>query len=127
MIEPRRGKVRLLNAGHVPPVLVRGGRCEEVPPVNRALGLFPGAAYKEQQVELEPGEALLLYSDGITEARNGEGDFFGEDRLLTLLSRMGDRSADDTAAYVRSEVDRFVGEEPYSDDLSLILLRRVSE
>jgi hypothetical protein len=124
-IGPDSGAVRVLNAGHLPPVVV--GRLGSTPmePASPPIGLLPGTTYVHQQVELEPLDSLLVYSDGITEARNAQGEFFGEERLMQLLPLLRDRSARDSAAVILSEVERFVGEERYADDLSVIVLKRV--
>ncbi len=84
------GQLDILNAGHPPPLLVRGGKVvKEMGPLPRTpLGVRvrPGAerAVEVSREQLEPGDRLLLYSDGITEARNGEGEFFGEERLVEM-------------------------------------------
>jgi len=77
--------VHLLNAGHMPPILLRGDRIENLVPVAPVLGFLPDAAYMEQEADLEPGDYLVVYSDGVTEARNGKDEFFGEERLRALL------------------------------------------
>jgi len=75
------GGVRLVNGGHMPPVLVSGGRFHELQRGDIALGMVPGAAYREQHQEVQPGEMLIAYSDGLTEALNAAGEFYGEERL----------------------------------------------
>jgi sigma-B regulation protein RsbU (phosphoserine phosphatase) len=122
---PDSGQVRVLNAGHLPPITVQSGRLETLPPVATPLGALPGSVYTEQRVEIEPGGFLLVYSDGLTEARNKEGEFFGEERLRALLPGIRGLSAGDVGSRLLAEVERFVGEERYSDDLSLAILRRL--
>jgi sigma-B regulation protein RsbU (phosphoserine phosphatase) len=89
------------------------------------LGALPDSVYAEQRIEIEPGELLLIYSDGLTEARNEGGEFFGEERLLALLPGLRTLSVADAGSRLLAEVESFVGEERYSDDLSLALLKRL--
>jgi len=123
-VEAGSGEVRLLNAGHLPPLVARDAGVEELSPVAPALGLLADAEFEEQGLTLRPGEGLIVYSDGLTEARNSEGSFFGETRLLDLLRGAGRRIAEETGAQLLGAVEEFVGEERVSDDLSLIVLRR---
>jgi hypothetical protein len=119
------GTVRLLNAGHIPPLILRGSTVEEVAHGTAALGVLPEAAAVEQKIELRPGEALVVYSDGLNEARNEAGEFFGDERVLTLLSSYSQGSADQIGNRLLAEVDRFVGEARAHDDLSMIVLKRL--
>jgi serine phosphatase RsbU (regulator of sigma subunit) len=124
-IEPDSGSVRLMNAGHMPPICVKGNKLETLEPVAPPLGVIPGASYTEQQVELGRGDTLVVYSDGLTEATNANGDFFGEQRLIGLLEELRDSHPSAICTRLLSEVEGFIGEERYSDDLSLVILRRV--
>jgi serine phosphatase RsbU (regulator of sigma subunit) len=124
-IDKTSGAVQILNAGHNPPVLLRSRTFEELPPVSHPLGLFPQVSFEEQRAELESGDFLLVYSDGVTEACNEKGEFFGEQRLMDLLPRLRGRSAEDAATLLLAEVETFIGEERLSDDLSLVFLKRL--
>lgn len=116
--------VRLLNAGHMPPVHVSGSSFHQLPLGNLALGLMPGVAYVEQSVDVSDGDLLVIYSDGLTEALNESGDFFGDERLQPLLAQLSPLSARAAGAHLLAAVDRFIGEcRPY-DDLSLIILKK---
>jgi len=123
-IDSASGIVRLLNAGHLPPVVVATGEVREMTPVAPPIGLLPDAAYEEQRVELGVGEAMIVYSDGVTEARNEAGAFFGDGRFLPLLSGLGATPAKEGGRRILEEVEAFVGEEGLGDDLSVIVLRR---
>ncbi len=124
-VEPGAGRVRLLNAGHLPPIAALADGIRELPRGAPALGLTPEAAYAEQHITLDPGDLLLVYSDGLTEARNEAGDFFGPHRLAKLLPLLRGMSAEAAGRRLLSALDRFVGEARPSDDLSLVLLRRL--
>ena len=117
--------VRVLNAGHMPPlVLRRDGRLEEMPRGSVALGVLKGAAFDEQAVSLEPGDLLLVYSDGVTEATSPEGEFFGDDRLRVALAASAGSSAEQAGQRVLASVDAFIRDARPFDDLSLVALKR---
>jgi sigma-B regulation protein RsbU (phosphoserine phosphatase) len=86
------------SGGHPPAVLVRRGQHpEQVVVPGTIIGVLSNATFEERELRLGPGDALLLYTDGVTEARNQDGDFFGTDRLLDCLRRHAARTAVDTA------------------------------
>ncbi|MGE5198756.1 MAG: PP2C family protein-serine/threonine phosphatase [Rhodospirillaceae bacterium] len=118
------GAVRLVNGGHMPPVLVSRGGFHELPRGDMALGWMPGAAYREQRQDVQPGEMLIAYSDGLTEALNAAGEFYGEDRLRAVFAELGPLSAKDAGARILGSVDAFIGATRPYDDLSLIVLNR---
>jgi hypothetical protein len=120
------GKVRLLNAGHLPPLWLRGGKVEELSHGAPALGLIKTAKFEEQVVELDPGDLLVTYSDGVTEARNERDEFYGDQRLKAVIGKSAGISPDRVGERILAEVDAFVGEAPRSDDLSLVLIKRWS-
>lgn len=118
------GSVRLLNAGHLPPLVLRGKRIEELPTGSMALGMLPEATFFEQSVELADGDTLVVFSDGLTEATNDRDEFFGDERLQVHLPLLPRTSAKDIGAGLVAAVDEFVGDSRPHDDLSLIVLRR---
>ena len=122
-LRPDSGTVRVLNAGHLPPRYQAEGAWPELPPVAPPLGVIPGARFEEQEIVLDPGALLVAFSDGVTEARNADGEFF-EDRLERLLPELRGLSAEAAGERVLEEVGAFVGEERLGDDLSLAVIRR---
>jgi sigma-B regulation protein RsbU (phosphoserine phosphatase) len=118
------GSVRLLNAGHLPPLVLRAERIEELPTGSMALGMLPEATFFEQCVELADGDTLVVFSDGLTEATNDRDEFFGDERLQAHLPILPRRLARDIGAGLVAAVDDFVGDARPHDDLSLIVLRR---
>lgn len=120
------GTVRLVNAGHMPPVRISGTAFHELPQGQMALGMMPGSIYQEQQAELQPGEMLVIYSDGLTEALNDAGEFFGDERLRALFPGLSDLTALDAGTRILDSVDAFIGTTRPYDDLSLIILKRTS-
>lgn len=118
------GTVRLVNAGHMPPVVLSPSGFHELPRGGIALGLIPEAAYEEQAVDLEPGEMLFIYSDGLTEAMNEAGEFFDDSRLRALFPQIRGLSPADAGKRVIAEIDRFIGSRRPYDDVSMVILRR---
>src|SRR2546426_4136965 len=85
-IERKSGDVRYVNAGHNPPFLVRAsGETEKLSGGGLLLGMFPEATYESAQLRIDPGDILVLYSDGVTEAMDDSGEEFGEERLVSFL------------------------------------------
>jgi PAS domain S-box-containing protein len=126
-LEPQDGSagvgIDVSRAGHPPPLLVRPeGTVEEVGCSGRVLGVFPEAELRDTSLRLMPGEALVLYTDGVTEARSPDGDFFGEGRLCDLLSSCVGCDAVTFARRVKDAVLDF--QEGYPrDDLAVLVLR----
>jgi hypothetical protein len=124
-LSQKSGIVRLLNAGHMPAIVMRKAGAEEMPKGAQALGIMSKASFAEQKVTLRPGETLIAYSDGLTEARNQAGEFFGETRLMQQASRLKNRTADRIGEDILAAVAAFVGDAPAHDDLSMVIVRRV--
>ena len=117
--------VRLVNGGHLPPVLVSPAGFHELQRGDMALGMMPGASYREQHQEVKPGEMLIAYSDGLTEALNASGEFYGEDRLREVFRGLASFSSKAAGARILESVDAFIGTTLPYDDLSLIVLKRL--
>jgi serine phosphatase RsbU (regulator of sigma subunit) len=123
-LKPNSGSVRLVNAGHILPVIIKPTKVEKLGKGGVALGIMPGAMFEEQSVELDNGNSLLIYSDGVTEAQNERGEFFGEQKLLDLLPKLMNLTNEQMGERLVTEVDMFVGDAKAHDDLSIVLVRR---
>jgi serine phosphatase RsbU (regulator of sigma subunit) len=123
-VPPDSDRVRFINAGHMPPLVVRDGRLDEVGRGGPAIGLSLGATFRAQSVNLAKDDILVLYSDGVTEARNEIGRFFGDDRFQDLIRYMHGMNAASAGARILRAVEEFVRSAPQSDDLSLVIIRR---
>jgi serine phosphatase RsbU (regulator of sigma subunit) len=119
------GAVRLVNAGHMPPVRVSGGTYHELRRGDMALGMISGSAYEEQHEELQPGDVLITYSDGLTEALNEAGEFYGDERLRAIFPTLSGLTASEAGARLLASVDAFIGATRPYDDLSLFILKRL--
>jgi len=123
-IKPDDSQVRFVNAGHFPPILIRNGEVKETQKSNSAIGLIKDFIYNEDIIIMEKGEMLIAYSDGITEARNEYGQFFEKERFLKILSNLSQRKFEDIGDTIINEIDRFVGDAPVNDDLSLMIIKK---
>ena len=119
------GSLQFTNAGHNAPVLVRrDGRVELLEEGGLLLGVFPEATYEQGTAALDPGDSLVLYTDGVTEASNPAGDLFSEERLVEALVRHRGLSATSLHEQVMDEVRVFQEGRPNDDDLTMIVLKR---
>ena len=120
------GTITYANAGHNPPAVRRAdGRVEFLDIASApALGIDEDAAYREGTITLEPGDVLVMYTDGVTEALDGRQELFSEHRLQTELAASGLRDAQDLAGRVLARVAAFAGDNPQADDIALLVLRR---
>jgi serine phosphatase RsbU (regulator of sigma subunit) len=118
------GGLRYVNCGHLAAlVLRRDGSLERLAPTSTVLGLFREWECSVGECRLEPDDVLALYTDGVTEAFDGAGAEFGEERLVDALRRQRDQPADALLASLLDEVRAFSAEEQH-DDLTLIVARR---
>jgi sigma-B regulation protein RsbU (phosphoserine phosphatase) len=119
------GHMRYLNAGHNPPFVLRNsGQVEELPASSFPLGMLPEAAYEEGSIDLAPGELMLIYSDGLTEATNSDNEEFSPERIRSLLPELNLAGVEEAGKMLLDEVRSFMGPEHPHDDLSIVLLRR---
>jgi serine phosphatase RsbU (regulator of sigma subunit) len=115
--------LRYANCGHYPPILLRkDGKLEQLNSTTTVLGLFSGWDCSIEERQLFPGDLLALYTDGITESFDAQGDEFGEQRLIEALRRNRERSAEAVVSLVLEEVRRFGGREQH-DDITLIIAK----
>lgn len=126
-IEPASGRMRYLDAGHNPPFVLRASGLEALPASAIPLGMMAGTTYAESELRMHAGDALVVYSDGLTEARNAEDEEFGTDRLRALMPRLRGLSAEAGVRLIIDEVNAFLAGERPHDDLSLVVLTRPGE
>jgi serine phosphatase RsbU (regulator of sigma subunit) len=126
VLDPRSGTFAYANAGHdLPYVRRRGGECEELRARGMPLGLMPGMSYEQKEVVLEPEGSALLYSDGLVEAHDPQGEMFGFPRLRALVAEHGQERS--LGTLLLEDLYSFVGEGwEQEDDITLLTLRRVA-
>src|ERR1700678_220676 len=120
-----RGVLTYCNAGHFPPILFRhDGDVQLLEAGGPLLGALKGAEFQSGELMLGPGDMLVVYSDGVVECRNPEGEEFGLDRLIAALPRAKQQSAQGTLMMLLAVVQEFANGYPMSDDMSLTLIQR---
>jgi len=124
-IELGTGQLRWANAGHDPALLIHstGGR-EWLEPTGLPLGLIEGAEYRTLETALGPGDLLVLYTDGFTEALSAQSEEFGSDRLAESCAALQGEALEVIARGLEREVDAFCGASPATDDRTLVMVRR---
>ena len=113
------------NAGHLPPIVMRGGQAERMEVTGTVVGAFPFAVYQEQTVELRQGDLLVAFTDGIVEPENEYGEAYGEDRLVDLLARYGHRESKEIIARVMETVEQWTGTAELFDDMTIVVARAI--
>ncbi|MHA1988855.1 MAG: PP2C family protein-serine/threonine phosphatase, partial [Promethearchaeota archaeon] len=99
------------------------GNIESLEKKSPALGIIPNCEFLEQEVTLNSGDTLFIYSDGLTEARNENGDFFGEERLKNILLHNSSLSSQNLGELVLSFVDQFKGTAKIHDDMTMVIAK----
>jgi len=126
LYQPETGRLIFASAGHDPVALIRSsGEIEWLMPTGMPLGLMPTATYTLSDANLEPGDTMVLYTDGITEAADPEEEEFGRERLAECCAEHRELPVDELAETIHTTVDEFVKGMPYHDDRTLVILRRV--
>ncbi|MCQ2749341.1 MAG: SpoIIE family protein phosphatase [Clostridia bacterium] len=125
VLEISSGKLAFMNCGHNPPVVLKQG---EHPTylTDRSGFVLAGmktSKYKPHTITLEAGDKIFVYTDGVTEATNGEDELYGEDRLLKLLAENRDLSPEEAIKEVKGDIDLFVGDREQFDDITMLELR----
>jgi sigma-B regulation protein RsbU (phosphoserine phosphatase) len=126
--DPQSGVLRYVNAGHPPPLLVRQGHrgrleVEHLHKGGPVLGVLPSALYTQSDVNIEPGDLLVMFSDGILEAQNEHDEEFGEDGVLQVICRNRDKSPGEICDSILASVREFLGREAVHDDQTLLVVR----
>lgn len=119
------GQLLYTNAGHLPPMLVRRGQVLRLAGEGFPVGMFPGIQYDQQVANLEPGDLLVGFTDGVTETPNRDGEEFGDQRVTELLLRHQEKPLDGIARAISASVADWTGDLERHDDTTLILARRL--
>jgi serine phosphatase RsbU (regulator of sigma subunit) len=125
LIEPDSGRFRYVSAGHNPALIARAdGKLERLDSTGIPVGMLPGASWREETVELQAGDLLCVYTDGVTEAVNERDEEFGLERLSEIVRRGARRPVRELCDTILSSVADFAQGVPQYDDQTLLLARR---
>jgi phosphoserine phosphatase RsbU/P len=126
--DPATHRLSYVNAGHCPPILLRSaakhGAVERLDQAGgTVVGLLPECAYEQAEVSLAPGDLLVIYTDGFSEAMNPKLEEWGENRLIDAIASCNGQLAKDSIAKIMQAADTFASGAPQSDDMTLVILR----
>ena len=117
----KSGELKYVNAGHPHPILYHGGQFSyltEKP--NFILAGMSGVPYKEYSLQIEKGDRLFIYTDGVTEATDSNEKLFGEERLMKAIQGTQSLNAPDTLVKIRKDIDAFAGDAEQFDDITML-------
>jgi sigma-B regulation protein RsbU (phosphoserine phosphatase) len=124
-IDPRDGTLSYANAGHNPPIIARAdGTVEWIRGGDPVLGILPGIKYTGFESRLETGDALILYSDGVTEATDPRGEEFGEERLAQLVVANRTAPADTLIKMIEARITDWSAGTPAPDDITVLVAKK---
>jgi sigma-B regulation protein RsbU (phosphoserine phosphatase) len=124
ILDPKSGRLSYINAGHNAPYLVRANcKVETMESTGIPIGIFGQTSWDEMSINLNSGDLLFIYTDGIPEATNDKGEQYGDDRLIDSLKSIQDAST--LSESLNHEVNKFLGDSPEaSDDITMIIIKR---
>jgi serine phosphatase RsbU (regulator of sigma subunit) len=127
-LDPVSGSLSFLNAGHNPPLIAHaGGSMEQLAAGGIPLGIMPDAVYREGRAQLQPGDALVIYSDGVSETQNASGEEYGPVRLYNTVSRYLESTAAGIRDKIEADLTKFAQGTPANDDITLVIVKRQAE
>jgi serine phosphatase RsbU (regulator of sigma subunit) len=130
VVDPSTGAFRFARAGHNPAILKRADRAEPefLRPTGMAIGFTDGDVFDrsmtEVDIRLEPGDTLVFYTDGFSEAMNSKRELYGDDRLLKKVGQVGARSASGILRTLTEDVHHFIEGAGRSDDMTMVVVKR---
>jgi sigma-B regulation protein RsbU (phosphoserine phosphatase) len=127
-LDPDSGSLAFLNAGHNPPLILHAaGTVEQLASGGLPLGIKRDAEYREGRTQLQPGDVLVIYSDGVTEAQSPAGEEFGPTRLYEVVSRNVEASAAGIRDRIESSLTKFAQGTSAADDITLVIVKRQNQ
>jgi sigma-B regulation protein RsbU (phosphoserine phosphatase) len=129
VLQPNSGEITYVSAGHMPPLVVRsaGAATEELRAEGMALGVLAGVEFEQKTAHLNPGDALILYTDGVSDAENSSRERFEQKRLQKVVEDHRNRTAEEVVQAINSAVTTFAGDAAQFDDFTLVVARRTPD
>ncbi|HEY9702230.1 MAG TPA: PP2C family protein-serine/threonine phosphatase, partial [Allocoleopsis sp.] len=132
LLDPKTGVLTYINGGHEAPVIIRvDGTQERIKATGPVVGPIDGIKFKIKQVELQPGDTLVSFTDGVTDARDPDGAFFTEKRVVALLKEAKETLAildsESVISYLVNEIESHVADANPFDDITMLSIHRTSE
>jgi sigma-B regulation protein RsbU (phosphoserine phosphatase) len=127
VLDPASGRFAYANAGHSPPMLFNsqsGELLQRLEYTGKPMGLFEDEVWEQGEAELSPGDVVVVYTDGVSEAQNVQGEFFEENRLVASVKNYLGSPAVDISRGILSDVGEFMAEAPQTDDIGIAVLMR---
>lgn len=126
ILDPHNGELIYSNAGHLPPLLVNqaDGGMQKLERTGIPLGIFEEQTWKAGTVVISPGELMVCYTDGVPDAQNSKGEFFGEERLLSAIRNRSGEPARQMQAGILADISSYMDRAEQFDDIAIIVLRR---
>src|SRR5258708_6534976 len=124
VLDPTNGRVEFANAGHVPPLVVSSAGVEALRSTDLVVGLFPNAQYRNQTIELKPGDSMVLFTDGVTEAEDSQEEQLGIAPVAETLKSLHCENAARMLLAIEEHVNRHIGDAPAGDDVTMLALTR---
>ena len=117
------GELTYCNAGHNPPFLIGPKGVRRLETGGLIVGLFDGAEFEEESLQLTPGDMIVVFTDGVSEALSKDGEEFGDPRLLECIQSQPDATAEVMLEWVFDSVAKFTAGAPQSDDITALVVR----
>ena len=125
ILEPESGHLTYINAGHESPLILRAGGVQtELSPTGLAVGLLENYRYQVSQMRMQPGDIFLAYTDGIPDTRDPQGNFFGKEKLLSLIES-SEQSAEAVVEVINRALEKHIDTAEQYDDITLLAVKRL--
>ncbi len=123
ILDIQTGIVEYANAGHNPPIHISGGQGTYVQgDTGLVLAAMEGMTYTKETLQMQKGDRILLYTDGVTESVTKANEAYGEERLMTMAESTGDMTPQEAVGYIKKDIESFAGEAEQFDDITMLML-----